>query len=33
MTEFEKLFEDSQFILFKGFEKGPSKGELSKPES
>ena len=33
MNEYEKLLEDSQFILFKGFEKGPSKGEIEKTES
>ena len=32
VNEFEKLFEDSSFILFKGFDRGPSQGEIERQE-
>ena len=32
MNDFEKFHEDSGFMLFKGYEKGPSKGEIEVKE-
>jgi len=32
VNDFEKFHEDSGFMLFKGYEKGPSKGEIEVKE-